>query len=177
MTKNEQNESEEEKRKFVHIAVTEDEKKKWKKATGKGKRFTTMTALVKFCVEGYLNDILVEKSEEKNAKSGEIFDLEGELKNINATIKDLEGKNEKLLEELREEREELQKTVDLADTQNIKERIFTLLKKAPFTAENLAKVFSIPKTAVLAVLNEMEIEEKTVKLNPDDLTYELVMDG
>jgi predicted XRE-type DNA-binding protein len=160
MTANDENESEKNERTFVHIAVTEDEKRKWKEATGKGKRFTTMTALVKYCVEGYLNGVLIEKPTKKKGKSKKTTTLENELKSINKKIKDIEEQNKELFDELKEERDQLKETVEVADKQEIKERIFTILKKGKFTADELAKALQVPKPKVLTVLNAMEIKEK-----------------
>ena len=172
MTPKKNEKSKNNKREFFHSAVSDKEKKKWMRAKGQGKRFTTVTQLIKFCVNGYLNGVLIEKIE--NVKSEKQLKLEKELKSINTEIKNIKEQNKELFEELKKERAEINETIRIADKQDLKESFHIVLKKGKTTVEELVKATRVQKTVVLSVLNEMEIDEKTIRLNPKDNTYELV---
>lgn len=139
--------------KRIGMRIKPKEKETWEKYIEDSKgRFQNLTQLIKYAVNSYIMGDLMEKNSE-NSKEKKDLD-----KTTDQYQKELKSLNEKL-EEMSSHLKNLE-VRDVKNTEKLKGRILTVIKKVPCTSEEISKILGEDEIKIieqLSVLMKKEI--------------------
>jgi len=160
--------SKNEKRLQMNLRISEKKKKKWKDYTVNSD-FKDITKLIKYCVDGYIDGLLVEVYKIKNKE-----DKTEELSHLGEIIKILKEERDLLISKLNGMKKISLEEQEIMNIKNYKNQILNFLEiVGKATNDKIAGVVGLELPKTQKILNQLELEQGLIRMNKDT-TYELV---
>lgn len=155
----------------LNLRLSDKKKAKWKKFLIDSD-FTDLTKLIKYCVDGYIDGLLIEKHKIQQIKNNNQRE-----KQLDEIIKILTEQRETLLSRLNGMKQAGLEEQDIMNTQQAKNQILKFLEKVgKATNDEISEVIGIKLPKTQKILNQLEVEQRLIRMNKDS-SYELVKEA
>jgi hypothetical protein len=151
---------------LFNMRIKPSQKEVWESfITNSNKRFTKLSQLIRFCVNGYINGYLVENVDQNKAQLEKLLEEKNllyndELSKLNQAMNDI---MDLILNEVVKPDKAVKGEV-------AKGQILTALKKGNYTSTELAKMFKMKPEYIIPQLTPL-IKEGSVGRNDDNEYY------
>ncbi|MHA1150375.1 MAG: hypothetical protein ACTSR8_19320 [Promethearchaeota archaeon] len=152
----------------IHFRIKTKEKELWEKFAVENK-FPSVSQLIRFAV----NEVM-ERGIKRTTKDSDDKQLVEEYKLVKELLLRHEEERKEYMTKFTEVLSAFKTEKDFKTIYQLKGKVLKLLEKGKFTSEELAQLFNLPETEIVAIMNEL-MDKAPVKLNKK-LEYELMSD-